>query len=247
VSGETTPLPVTCYVIEHPTLGRLLWDTGMNPVVQTDPLGHWGGIAKRMTIPVQLKGEDVVSTLETGGIRADDIDLIMNSHLHNDHCGMNKHFDNATVLTRRREFDHAVSLMDTRSSGFVRGDFFGEHKQELFDYEDEYNLTEDGAITLISTPGHTPGHQCLRIRAESGQHYLLTGDAVYSVQDLEMGEGPGIAWDVEQAARSVQRIKSYLTSGDRVLVCHDAHTWADAAPLTLVHDDSAEGSAHVEG
>jgi N-acyl homoserine lactone hydrolase len=235
VSREMTYVPVTCFVIEHPN-GVLLWDTGMNRAVRSDAIGHWGGIAKRTLVPDLGPGEDVVERLAEIGMTPDDVDLVINSHLHNDHCGMNTYFPNSRVLIREREYEHAYALMDQPSSGFIRGDFYGDGENvELIEYDDEYDVFGDGAVVLVSTVGHTPGHQCLKVTFTSGTEFVLSGDAVYTHEQLCACTGPGISWDAEAVIRGVQRLDALARAGARVIVAHDPDAWADLDGSRVLH------------
>lgn len=233
----TVTYPVMCFLVEAAG-ERVLFDTGMHPAVRDDAVGHWGRVARRRLVPQLDAGGDVVGRLRASGLGPDDVDLVVNSHLHNDHAGMNLAFPRSRKLVRTREFEHAVSLMDTPSSGFVRADFFdAEQLPELFDYESSYDLLGDGSVVLLSTPGHTPGHQSLLLRFPSGTEYVLSGDAVYSCGELAAGRPPGIAWDSEMAGQSARRLQAMAQDGTHVLVCHDAKTWAGQDQVTTIHSE----------
>jgi N-acyl homoserine lactone hydrolase len=233
----TVTYPVMCFLLEAAG-ERVLFDTGMHPAVRDDAVGHWGEIARRRLVPTLDDDGDVLSRLRAAGLEPDDVGLLVNSHLHNDHAGMNLAFPRTRTLLRRREYEHAVSLMDTPSSGFVRADFFdAERPAELFDYETSYDLLGDGSVVLLSTPGHTPGHQSMLLRFPSGVEYVLSGDAVYSCGELEQGRAPGIAWDAELAGHSARRLQVMAQDGANVLVCHDAATWAGQDQVTTIHSE----------
>ena len=237
VSGDMAQIPVTCFLVQHPR-GLLLWDTGMNPAVRTDPLGHWGGVAKRTLVPNLGPGESVVERLASAGVPRADIDVVVNSHLHNDHCGMNLSFPSSRVLIRERELAHARELMDVKSSGFIRADFFGNGDQfEVCEYEDEYDIFGDGKVKLISTAGHTPGHQCLQVTFPSGQSYVLSGDAVYTHEQLCAHRPSGISWDKEAMVRGAQRLDDLAKTGARILVAHDPEEWSGLTSSQLIHEE----------
>ena len=85
---ETIELPVHAALMRH-TQGNVLFDSGCNPQAATEPQARWGGIAKVMT-PTFTPERTVVSQLETLGLKPDDIDVVICSHLHPDHCGCNE-------------------------------------------------------------------------------------------------------------------------------------------------------------
>ncbi len=113
------------------------------------------------------------------GLAAEDIDLVINSHLHFDHCGGNTSwkgsdlvptFSKARYLIRRREYEDACHP-DERS----RATYFAHNWRPLEEYGLLELVDEDGevapGVSLIATPGHTPGHQSVKI--ESGGHTVF--------------------------------------------------------------------------
>lgn len=230
-------LPIMAFVVE--TGGEVvLFDTGMHPHVRTDAIGYWGRIAKRRLVPDLPDGADVVSRLAQAGITVDDVTVVVNSHLHNDHAGMNRFFPNSRILVRKREWDFALTQMDADSSGFVRNDFYDEsNPPELFDYDGDCDLFGTGDLVLLSTPGHTPGHQSASIRFSSGATHVLTGDAVYAYEDIALRRPPGVTWDREVAIESIDRLADLEASGARIHVCHDAGHWDHAEPVSIVHEE----------
>ena len=67
----------------------------------SDAAGRWGELARVMT-PVMPEGENVLTALADLDLMADDIDLVVCSHLHPDHCGCNAFFKRATVVLHAR-------------------------------------------------------------------------------------------------------------------------------------------------
>jgi glyoxylase-like metal-dependent hydrolase (beta-lactamase superfamily II) len=235
VIREYRTIPVMTFFVETSD-GVIVWDTGMCDRVRDDPVGYWGKMAKHAIVPALDHGHDVVARLGHAGYTVDDV----NSHLHNDHAGMNGAFPAAKVLLRRRELAHAVTLMDEPSSGFVRNDFYSAAaEQHEFDYDERHILVQDGSgsLTLVSTPGHTPGHQCLEVRFPSGRAFVLSGDAVYTMAQLDEGRPPGLGWDREMATDSVETLAALRRDGAEVLVCHDPLTWRGVNDIAEVHHE----------
>ncbi|WP_134324147.1 N-acyl homoserine lactonase family protein [Cumulibacter soli] len=230
-------LPIMAFVIE--TGGEVvLFDTGMHPHVRTHPIDYWGRIAKRRLVPDLPEGADVVSRLAEAGYGPQDVTVVINSHLHNDHAGMNRFFPHSRIVVRRREWDYAITQMDADSSGFVRNDFFDEGAPpEFIEYDDECDLFGTGDLVLVSTPGHTPGHQSAKIRFGSGSTHVLTGDAVYAYDDIALRRPPGVTTDREAAIASIDRLADLEADGARIHVCHDAGHWAHVQPTAVVHEE----------
>jgi N-acyl homoserine lactone hydrolase len=141
-----------------------------------------------------------------------DIGLVINTHLHFDHCGQNAVFSHAPFYVQRTELDRmrreASELHDW--FGFMNARF------ELLDGDTEILP----GLSVVATPGHTVGHQCVVVHGDSGDD-LLIGDAAYTPRQYADPTGPlpdGQASDVPAFRDSVQRI--HALAPERVHFCH---------------------------
>lgn len=103
------------------------------------------------------------------------------------------------------------------------------------EYEPDDTLT--ARLELISTIGHTPGHQSLAVTFPSGRRFVLSGDAVYNREQLETGQPPGLTWDREAATQSVGVLGALVEKGATVLISHDPRLWVDVATVAPVWDE----------
>jgi glyoxylase-like metal-dependent hydrolase (beta-lactamase superfamily II) len=147
-----------------------------------------------------------------------DIDLVINTHLHFDHCGQNAVFSHAPFYVQRREYERAK--VESRELfdwfGFMNAPF------ELLDGDSEIVP----GVRVITTPGHTSGHQSVLVTSQDGSLDVLIGDAAYTtvqfggVETLADDElPPGQAADPGAWRNSLGRIKS--SDPARVHFCHD--------------------------
>jgi N-acyl homoserine lactone hydrolase len=143
-----------------------------------------------------------------------DIGLVINTHLHFDHCGQNAVFRHAPFYVQRAELDRARIESPELHDWF---DFAGA-RFELLDGDAEILP----GLEVISTPGHTSGHQCVLIRSQAGPFDLLIGDAAYTPRVYsDPGSDrlpPGQASDLPAWQDSLRRIQSL--DPDRVHFCH---------------------------
>src|SRR2546423_7863603 len=150
--SEMIELPVISVMLRH-AQGNVLFDTGCHPAVAEDAASRWHGMEKFMT-PIMRKGENVLTGLSAIGIEVDDIDVVICSHLHPDHCGCNAFFKRATVLVQAREVA-AARAADAVNMGFLAGEWdVGLPRDEVTGARDVFG---DSEIMLIPLPGHTQG------------------------------------------------------------------------------------------
>jgi len=218
--GEIT-VPIPVFLIEHPK-GRALFDTGLHPDCRHDPAGRLGerlaGLFKIGFAP----GEEVSARLEAIDRDPERIDLIINSHFHFDHVGGNALIPNATMLVQRREWDAGMDPDSAAKRGFNPRDFDLGHKLRLVD--GEHDVFGDGSVTCLPTYGHTPGHQSLRVRLDSGD-IVLAADSCYFCRTLRERRLPRFADEKEAMLASLDRLAALERGGARIVFGHDPEFW----------------------
>ena len=174
--SESIELPVICTLLRH-AQGNVLFDTGCHPDVPENPASRWHGMEKFM-IPIMPKGENVLSGLSGIGVEADDIDVVICSHLHPDHCGCNAFFRKATLMVHARELEAAQAPeAQAVAAGYLRADW--DHPAPaMTPVEGETDVMGDGRIVLLPLPGHTPGMMGALVRLENSGAFLLASDAL---------------------------------------------------------------------
>ena len=230
-AGEVR-LPIPSYLIEHPK-GTALFDTGMHPDCQRDPAARAGARIAALFRFDYGAGEDVAARLQALGRDPAKIDLVVNSHLHFDHVGGTECIPNATVVVQRREWQAGQDPEMAAARGFNRRDYDLGHKLRLVD--GEHDLFDDGAVVLLPTPGHTPGHQSLKVRLPTGD-VVLAADACYFCRTLRERRLPMTSWDPEAMLRSLDRLAALEAGGARLIFGHDPELWrrVPQAPAAIV-------------
>ena len=218
--ADTIELPVSCYLLRH-SQGNVLFDTGCHPSVQEDAPARWGAMAKMMT-PIFPPGGDLISQLAEAGLQADDIDVVVNSHLHSDHCGCNEFFRKATVICHARELE-AASAPDGPARGYMPVDWKQPMPVETID--GQRDLFNDGRIVLLPLPGHTVGMTAAMVELDKAGSFLLASDAVPLQHNLDTGVQPKNTWNMEQSAASMDEIRRIQAGGTQVLYGHDDQQW----------------------
>ena len=213
-------LPVSCTLLRH-AQGNVLFDSGCHPGVVDDAVGHWGALAARME-PLHGAGDNVVAQLALAGVAADDIDAVICSHLHTDHCGCNRFFPRASVIVHAAELAAARADTDA-ANGYYAADWdTGQRFDELTGARDVFG---DGALTLLPLPGHSPGMTVAHVVLPRDGAFVLASDAVPVEANLREGYAPRNSWDMEQANIAIDEIRRISEGGTQVIFGHDEAQW----------------------
>ncbi|MDE2356715.1 MAG: N-acyl homoserine lactonase family protein [Alphaproteobacteria bacterium] len=215
-------VPVPAYLIVHPR-GRALFDSGLNVDCREDPVGYIGEAASKVIQFHFLPGEEVSARLAASGFAADQVDFVINSHLHYDHSGGNALIPNADIVVQAREWAHAKAVAD-QNLGYLARDF--DTGQRLRQLQGEHDLFGDGSVVCIPTYGHTPGHQSVRLKTELGGEIVLCGDACYLKESLETLTTPSVAHDREAMIEVFHRLRRMQALGATLMYGHDPDFWA---------------------
>ncbi|MFD2232313.1 N-acyl homoserine lactonase family protein [Phaeospirillum tilakii] len=219
-AGDVT-MPIPAFLIEHPK-GRALFDTGPHPDCQRDPTAR---IGKEMASAYRLSfqpGEEISAHLEAIDRDPGKIDLLINSHFHFDHVGGNALIPNATLLVQRREWEASRDPDKAALHGYDPRDFDVGHKVRLID--GEYDVFGDGSVTCLPTPGHSPGHQSLRLKLANGT-VVLAADASFFRRTLRERRLPRYIDDRDSLLASLDRLQALEQGGARILFGHDPDCW----------------------
>ena len=167
----------------------------------------YGPPARTMGIP---GGGELLERLAEAGVRPDEVDRVLITHLHADHCGwltgedgISLTFPRAHVLVARAElaFWLGNASDELGMTAQVRPRVQPVQAAQLVDtFEGEHAVSP--AITMVPTPGHTPGHSSVLL-ASQGEHLLITGDAAHHPVHLEHHDWiPGVDLDRAESQRS---------------------------------------------
>jgi N-acyl homoserine lactone hydrolase len=219
--SETIELPVPCVLLRH-AQGNVLFDTGCHPATVTDAAARWGGMEKFM-VPLAREDELVLHGLASLGLGPQDIDVVVNSHFHSDHCGCNEFFTRASVVCHRDELE-AAQGPDGPQRGYVPADW--QHPMPTTAIEGQYDLFGDGRIVLLPLPGHTPGSVGALAALERDGLFLLAGDAAALQVNLDRQTTPRNTWKADLALQSLQEVRRLQSTGATVIYGHDPAQWA---------------------
>jgi N-acyl homoserine lactone hydrolase len=245
----TEPLPIYAFAIEHPE-GVIVVDTGETArVAERGYFPRWSPFFRFAVREVVPPEQEIGRQLERLGITPSDIRWVVMTHLHTDHAGGLHHFPNNEILVSRTELEYAAGLRG-RLRGYVNKpwpEWFEPTLVELPPVEfgpfpTSMRLTEAGDVTLVPTPGHSPGQLAMLI--DHGDHtVLLAGDSSYTEDAMLRGAVDGVGPDEDAERLTHERIRAYAAATPTVyLPSHDPETairLAERRPIGAVREGAA--------
>ncbi|KAI3616870.1 metallo-beta-lactamase superfamily protein [Moniliophthora roreri] len=181
---EALPVAAYAFLIEHPKK-RIMFDLGLRKDV--DNLSPTV-VAQNISMPgFNLKVEkDVVEQLSTGGIKPDDVDIVIWSHTHMDHIGDMSKFPPSTTLVIGPDSDRA-SYPTVADARLLDSDFANREVHEVSFTDASLVIADrpiidflgDGSLYLIDMPGHCPGNLAALARVTPSTFLLLGGDTAH--------------------------------------------------------------------
>ena len=214
--AEMIELPVIAILFRRHD-GNILYDTGCHPSAATDAEGRWGRLANVMQ-PISDHSGNVIDSLGALGLAPGDINVVVNSHFHPDHCGCNEFFTNARFFVHERELA-AARAEDAATQGYMQGEW--DHPMPMEGCVGGHDVMGDGLLVTVDLPGHTPGTMGLRAFLENTGQVLLVSDAVSLRRNLDRDEVPKNAWDAEALLASYEVIRKIEATGAMVVCGHD--------------------------
>lgn len=201
--GRPRELSNSCYLFRHER-GTLLWETGVPDAVA----GEKGGRTSPNGAVVWFRDRTLAGQLASLGVKPEDVTYVAVSHTHGDHVGNAGAFPKSTLLIQKLEHQAAMAATPKALPEGL--------KVELL--AGDRDVFGDGSLILLSTPGHTPGHQSLLVKLPKTGALVLTGDLVHFRQMWDERIVPPFNFDRAQSLASIERVA-------RLLGEHRAQLW----------------------
>jgi N-acyl homoserine lactone hydrolase len=201
--------PIPAYLIET-AQERILIDTGLHPGAVADPAAFYGRPEAGL---FELELEQPLSEQVDVGT----LTRVVLTHLHFDHVGSLALLPaSLPIVIQRREWEAG------RDAAAIRRNFLYPRDYDVSDrdlvlVDGDHDLLGDGSIELLLTPGHTPGHQSVRV----GEQLVIGVDVAHFAATLEDRRFPSFADDFAAQERSADRLCALRDAGARVLPGHD--------------------------
>ena len=227
-SDKSHPMlvPISAYLIDHPSSGPILVDTGINrdqahahAAYYRGPMGIVTDADEYLLEPAQ----ELHAQLERFGYRCSDIQMVVLTHLHEDHVGGLRDVAHAEIVLPRVEWNLRNQRYFKVFPAYYSPSFAMIRRWTLIDFssgpyhsfDSSYDLLGDGTIRLIPTPGHTGGHTSVVIQNNEYQ-VLLAADALYTLRHLAVDQVrsfvPGGQERVTQYVDTIRRIQILHTT-----------------------------------
>lgn len=213
-----TELPVTVFLVQG-NGHNILIDTGMSNTEIAGKYHHPGSY--------QPEGAAIYEQLEKMGMKCEDIDTIIFTHLHWDHVYYLDKFTNAKLYVQKSEYEFAVNPIPLYYKSYeypvlgLTPQFDG---KEFVLLEGECEIMD--GISVYPSTGHSVGHQTVTVNTKEGVYHCC-GDLIFTYDNLK--EVPQMHYDITPPGRflnivdswnSIAELKRRITSIDKVLATH---------------------------
>ena len=116
-----------------------------------------------VTVPVTL-----LAQLQSLGVAPKDVNFVAFSHLHWDHTGNANEFPDSVWIMNKAEL--AASLILPPPGGVLPETWSAYKNAKNETIDGDYDVFGDGKVMILRAPGHTPGHQVLKLQAAKKRH-----------------------------------------------------------------------------
>jgi 4-pyridoxolactonase len=213
--GNPVRFPVYSVLIEH-TDGLFLFDSGFDKGTVEEFLPF--------ELPEQTDEQTLVAQLSKCDFAPSDVTAVINSHLHFDHCGGQRHLPDAVTWVGKDELRHALVPEPFERLGYA-DKVFHRPDSEYRWLEGEEVEFADG-IRLVFTPGHTVGHYSMLIEKNGRVPMLFCADVTYTKETWEKELISGFHNDPTANFASLRKLKHLAQrSGAEVFLTHDMEAW----------------------
>ena len=233
--------PIQCFLVEHPSAGTTLIDTGFHASVAVKPRSNLGMFGTVIYRDIDMRPEQsAAAQLRERGIEPASVGTVIMTHLHPDHASAIVDYPEATFLVSRAEWEAAAG--GGQRDGYVKRQFDHGFDYRLIDFDSDdansfsgfaraYDVFGDGSVRLAFTPGHTMGHMSVVLRTASGE-VLVAGDAIFMHRTLADDHLPNLLADEHLFRRSLREIRQYMKETPEALVIpgHDWEAWQALKP-----------------
>jgi len=209
---------------------NILIDTGMHPNHIELPQATFKGTRYETLICPQMKrNEFILNQLSLISLKSENIDYVVNTHLHFDHAGCNEYFPKATFIVQKDHYLYALSMPDEFPKQYYN---LPELNYELI--LGEMSLVP--GIDLIRCPGHVPGMMGVVLRFKNSAPIIIASDAI-SIKDCIVQNNWQASWNPILARNSANRLISLTNiENGQLFFGHDPEWWKSVRKFPEYYD-----------
>lgn len=223
-------IPVSMWIVDSPK-GLVVFDTGNNVAISDGNCkSYWAAGNCDFLKPSQTRADVIDAQLKKLGYSVDQVKVVVTSHTHLDHVGNIAMFPKALHVLQKKELYQGwwpEKFQGRAVNGsFVLNDIASAREYNYMELAGDYDLFGDGSVMILSTPGHTLGHQSMKVKLASGKTMIITQDAVWMQENLD-GYPAGLNYSVKDYTDSVNRLKFMRDlEGADIYMAHDQDQFA---------------------
>jgi N-acyl homoserine lactone hydrolase len=209
----------TAYLIVHPK-GTLMFDAGAVPD------SHFKADGAPVSEGIMSASRPLKPQLAAAGYSPADVTYLALSHYHSDHTANANDFASATWIVQKAERDF---MMSDKPQGIIQPDHYSALRKAMTKVlnNEDLDVFGDGTVVLLSTPGHTPGHQVLFVKLAKRGPVLLAGDLYHYPEERTTGKIPTFEFNADQSRASRQKVEAFVKQNKAELwIEHDIATHA---------------------
>jgi N-acyl homoserine lactone hydrolase len=203
--GQAAMFSDNCYLIKHGN-DWMLWDSGYPDALAQQPDGMAGPRNMRA-----FRKQTLVAQLAELGVTPDQVTYLAFSHTHGDHVGNANLFTAATWYVQQAEYDAAFGPEPSKY-GFNPTVYDKLRNSKVVKLNGDYDVFGDGSVKILSTPGHTPGHQSLLVHLPKTGAVVLSGDLAHFRDNFVNRRVPGFNFNADQSRASMDKVDAIVQS-----------------------------------
>ena len=220
-------IPVAMWILKHPK-GVVVIDSGNNVAISDGADNckkYWAAGTCDFLKPSQKRSDVIDMQLKKLGLTVNDVKVLITSHTHLDHAGNMGMFPKAIHVVQKKEMYQGwwPEKFQGRGGGdFVLADINAARGFNYLELDGDYDLFGDGTVQIISTPGHTIGHQSVKVKLPASGTFVIAQDAIW-MQEILDGYVAGLNFSVQAFTGSVNKLKMMADlEGAKIMMPHDA-------------------------
>ncbi|MGL6208755.1 MAG: N-acyl homoserine lactonase family protein [Paracoccaceae bacterium] len=217
-------LPILAWVIEHPE-GLIVVDTGetarmLDPEYANCDPGNALFYNRNLRVAL-TEADEIGPQMRRAGLDPDAVGRVIMTHLHSDHMGGMGWFPRAEFLISETDFGGHLGTLTCRIPNGLNRTPVRYGSDAVGPFAASHAVTADGSVCIVPTPGHTPGHQSVRI-TDGRRSWLLGGDAAFTLDQVQTGQIAGVVAEPRAARNTLATLRDEASGTDATLLfTHD--------------------------